>query len=236
MDFANISTEAAQNFDAMAMANFDAMAAENFAGKNSLGQPATLRSSFDLSITNSSAEALIVELFNQNRSFSRQRNLAYITSGTILYKPLDTTLGQQAAGVGIIGFDGDGALVATGAVAWANALKVTCAQYPYRALLDASGCAPFRIFGIRMTTTTDAQIDNEIVHFNATFLGARAQNSVSPRTYFRPDQYQNKIVDIECDFRIDRERGLYMTINAGETVKMSFMVERATFHRKNLTT
>ncbi len=230
MNFENISEEAAANYDALAAVDsFDAMAdASNFNGPKSV---TVVRSSFDISVNNASGEALTVELFNPNRSFAKERNLQYITSATVLMKPIDTVQGQQAAGVGIIGFNQDGNLIATGAVAYTPVLTVSCGQYPYRGVLESCAIQPFRIYGIRMTVTTDAQIDNDITHFNSTFLGAKQQNPVSPRTYFRPDQFQTKIVDIQCDFRIDRERGLYTIVNAGEVVKYTFLIERAALIR-----
>lgn len=226
MDFSNIEQDALQNFDDLA-ANYDDMSSANMDG----GVRVIKRASFDLRMTNSAAVPLTFELFNSNNSFTKDLNPALVTDATVTYIPQNSFEGEQAAGVGIVGFNQRGNLLATGAVAYTPVLTVVCPQYTYRGLLEASGFQPFRIYGIRMTTTTDAQIDNDIVHFNSTFLGSKAQNSLSPRTYFKPEQFQSKIVDIACDFRIDRERGLIYTLNAGETVTFNVMIERLEFQR-----
>lgn len=198
-----------------------------FTGPNP-NNPARVRqkASFDLTMINTGAEALTIELFNELRTFVENRNLSIVTSATATYIPQNSTQGQQSAGVGIVGYNRDGLLAITGAVAYTPVLTVDCPQYTYRALQKSSGRRPFRIVGIRMTVTTDAQIDNEITHFTSNFLGASNRNVLSPRTFFNPQQFQTKIVDIQCNFPIDDQKGFYYKINAGETVKWNVLIER----------
>jgi hypothetical protein len=184
------------------------------------------KASFDLTMVNSGAEALTIELFNELRTFVENRNTQIITSATALYIPQNSTQGQQAAGVGIVGYNRDGFLAITGATAYTPVLTVDCPQYTYRGLQKSSGRRPFRIVGIRMTVQTDGQIDNEITHFTSNFLGASNRNVLSPRTFFNPQQFQTKIVDIQCNFPIDDQKGFYYKINAGETVKWNVLIER----------
>jgi len=183
------------------------------------------RANFDLVMVNASAEALTFELFNELKTFVENQNLSIITSATVTYIPESSREGLAAAGVGIVGYTKAGKLLATGALA-ATALTVDCPQYTYRGLMKSSGRRPFRIVGIRMTVQNDAQIDNEITHFTSNFLGAKSQNTLTPRTFFNPNQFQGKIVDIGCDFPIDDQKGLLYKLNAGETVKWNVLIER----------
>jgi hypothetical protein len=217
---------AAQGYDDQAKFNFDDQV-EGFAGKNP-NNPVRVRqkANFDLTMVNASAEVLTFELFNSLRSFIENRNTALVTSAAVLYIPQTSFEGIAAASAaGVVGFTQNGLLRANGA-AGALALTVDCPQYTYRALLKSSGTRPFRIVGIRMTVQNDAQIDNELVHFTANFLGATNRNTISPRTFFNPQQFQTKIVDISCDLPIDDQKGLIYKLNAGETVKFNVLIER----------
>ena len=216
--------EAASNYDDMS--SYDPNA-QSFIGKNP-NNPAPVRqkASFDLVMSNTGAEVLTIELFNELRSFVENQNPSIVTSATALYKPQTTLQGQQAAGVGVVGYNLNGDLFVTGATAYTSVLTVVCPQYTYRALQRSSGRRPFRIVGIRMTVVNDAQIDNEITHFTSNFLGDSNRNVLSPRTFFNPQQFQTKIVDIQCNFPIDDQKGFYYKINAGETVKWNVLIER----------
>ena len=216
--------EASANYDDMSSYDPDA---PQFTGRNpNIPTPMKQKASFDLTMVNSGSEQLQIELFNELRTFVENLNSSIVTSSTALYKPQTSVGGQQAAGVGIVGFSTLGLLNVTGATAYTPVLTVDCPQYTYRALLKSSGRRPFRIVGIRMTVTTDGQIDNEIVHFTSNFLGASNRNVLSPRTFFNPQQFQTKIVDIQCNFPIDDQKGFYYKINAGETVKWNVLIER----------
>lgn len=216
--------EASANYDDLASYDPDA---QSFTGANP-NMPARVRqkASFDLTMVNTGAEALTIELFNELKSFVENLNTSIVTSATATYIPQESLEGQNAAGVGIVGYSKLGKLAITGATAYTPVLTVDCPQYTYRGLVKSSGRRPFRIVGIRMTVVNDAQIDNEIVHFTSNFLGASNRNVLSPRTFFNPQQFQTKIVDIQCNFPIDDQKGFYYKINAGETVKWNVLIER----------
>lgn len=215
--------QAAANYDDMA-ASYDPDA-QSFNPQQVQKKIARQRANFDLVMINASAEALTFELFNELKTFVENQNLAIVTSATITYIPESSREGLAAAGVGIVGYTKAGKLLATGALG-ATALTVDCPQYTYRGLMKSSGRRPFTIEGIRMTVQNDAQIDNEIVHFTQNFLGAKSQNTLTPRTYFNPQQFQGKIVDIACNFPIDDQKGLLYKLNAGETVKWNVLISR----------
>lgn len=201
--------------------------APSFTGPNP-NIPARTRqkASFDLVMVNSHSSAITIELFNELRTFTENLNTLLPTTGVNLVPQLSNN-GLQLVGVGIVGYDSTGKLIATNnTTAYTPVLTVDCPQYTYRALQKSSGRRPFRIVGIRMTVVNDAQIDNEITHFTSNFLGASQRNVLSPRTFFNPQQFQTKIVDIQCNFPIDDQKGFYYKINAGETVKWNVLIER----------
>lgn len=217
--------EASANYDDMSSYDPDA---PQFTGRNpNIPMPMKQKASFDLTMTNTSTtEALTIELFNELRTFVENLNTSIVTSSTVLYKPQASIGGQQLVGVGVVGYDTLGRLAATGTTAFTSVLTVDCPQYTYRGLVKSSARRPFRIVGIRMTVTTDSQIDNEIVHFTSNFLGASNRNVLSPRTFFNPQQFQTKIVDIQCNFPIDDQKGFLYKLNASEIVKWNVLIER----------
>ena len=211
-----------ENFDSVAQ-DFDSETSNNFSGAPS---KTPRKDSFDLNFTNLSGEALTIELFAGLYSFLQRSRPELVTSATVLMIPQLSLQGLAAAGSGIVGLDRDGNLVLTGAAA-AVALTVKCNQLSYGSLLEASSKGiPFKIIAVRMTVQTDAQIDNEIVHFTKSFLGSSSRNSVNPRTSFRPDQFQGKIVDVPLGINIDGQKGIEYKINANETVKWNVIIER----------
>ena len=215
--------EASANYDDQAM-SYDP---DNFSGRNpNIPTPMKQKASFDLTMTNLTGNVLQIELFNELRSFVENLNSSIVLTANETYIPQNSITGQQKVGIGVIGFDSLGKLAATGAVAYTSTLTVDCPQYTYRALLKSSGRRPFRIVGIRMTVTTDGQIDNEIVHFTSNFLGASNRNVLSPRTFFNPQQFQTKIVDIQCNFPIDDQKGFLYKLNGNEIVKWNVLIER----------
>lgn len=237
MNYRQNEAEAFESFDDEA-AQFDDAAnsfddannneeADNLTGKRPVRKIVKKQSaSFDISMANPTAEVIKIELFNELNSFVKKLNPSYV-AGTFSYIPANSLEGQTAAGLGVVGFDKNGVLKITSSnVLTVAKASVTCQQFPYSGLMESTVSQPFVITRIRMTVTTDAQIDNEIIWFKSSFLGSTSQNSISPRTYFNPDQQQSKIVDIPARLSIDGTKGLLYALNAGETVKFSITIER----------
>lgn len=200
--------------------------APSFTGPNpNIPQRTRQKASFDLTMVNTSGTAYTIELFNELRTFTENLNTSLAASPLTMI-PQSSNNGLQAAGVGIVGYDSLGKLILTGATAYTPVITIDCPQYTYRALQKSSGRRPFRIVGIRMTVTTNAQIDNEITHFTSNFLGASQRNVLSPRTFFNPQQFQTNIVDIQCNFPIDDQKGFFYKLNGNETVKWNVLIER----------
>lgn len=208
-------------------ANFDNLTGTP-AGAAKQAQPRKkIRSNFDLTFTNGAAVALNVELFNELNSFLNKQRLDFV-NGAYTYLPVSASPNNLiAVGSGTVGHESDGGLYVRGAANDGTQLRVKCAQFPYKGLLMASAKGyGFKIVSIRMTVTTDSQIDNEIVHTKSSFLGSKSQNRISPRNFFRPEQFQGKIIDIPIEMLINAEHGIEYLVNAAETVKWNVIIER----------
>lgn len=219
----NYDEDELNNFDDE-INNFDDETALNFSGKNAVIQQAR-KASFDLTMTNTTAVALKFELFNAVGSFTERQRLDLIAVASVGLVPLTSLEGLLAAGAGTVGFNKSGDLILTGNAA-AVALKVSCPQQSYRSLMMYSKKVPFIIEAVRMTVQTPAQIDNAIVHFRNTVLGGKTENTITPRTSFRPDQFQNSIIDVPMNLEINGEKGLIYTLNANETVTWNVIISR----------
>jgi hypothetical protein len=135
-------------------------------------------------------------------------------------------IARIAAGTfGVVGFNEAGNLQIRGGAADPSA-TIGCGEYPYNSLFESTKCLPFAVAYMRMTVTTDAQISNNIYHFQRTFGGAEKVNTIAPRAYFKPNQFQGKIVDIIAPFTIDGEKGLRVSVNAGEVVTFALFIQR----------
>jgi len=228
--FENLEQEAFNSYDEAA-AMYDA-AADNATGPAAAGAkrmiaPKPVRSNFDLTFVNNAAVALNIEIFNQLDSFLKKQRLEWV-NGAYTYLPLSLSPNNLIAnGQGTVGYQTDGSLYVRGADSGATQLTVSCQQYSMKGLNEASAQGRgFRIVRIRQTSTTDSQIDNEIIWTKKTFLGSKSSNRISPRTFFRPEQFQTKIVDITVPLLINAERGIEYKVNAGETVKWNITIER----------
>lgn len=179
-----------------------------------------------LTLNNPSAGLLTFELFNFLQSFTRVQNLTYVT-GAYLYIPWDSYEGVAAliaATDGTVGFNKAGDLEIHAAPA---AVKGTigCSEAPYRSLFAATSSIPFRIKFMRQTVTTDGQIDKAITYFQKSFSGGQLLNNLNPRTYFLPNQFQGKVLDINVSFAIGQDSGLSLQLLAGEIVKFALFID-----------
>lgn len=95
-------------------------------------------------------------------------------------------------------------------------MTLSCNEINYRSLCLGTFFGKFKITRVRFTPTTDAQIDN-VINFNErTMFGKTWNDSINPRQYFRPDQFQAKIIDIPYNWVINQERNFSQIVNIGE--------------------
>lgn len=217
------SFDGEDNFDPE---NFDP---ENFDFDNATGQPMRKAvakakpvgsvAQFTISVVNAQSTNVTVELFQFIRSISGALN-----SNISALNPFTALDVASANANSLVYFDRAGNLIyqdSSGAKC-----TVSCKQLPYISLFKASGIFGFMVERIRMTVTNDGQIENDIVHVTNTFLGATKRNPISPRSFFSPNQFQSKTIDITAGFYIDSEKGIETVVNASETVIYNMYLRR----------
>ena len=228
MQTANFESFGGNDFDPE---NFDPenFEEEMFGGDpdNATGKRAPMRKAvssqplaqFTLTIVNALGVKVVVELFNYLRS------IAFVNNPNIsAYNPFTALDVASANANSLVYFDRTGKLI----IQDAAGLKCTisCVQFPYRSLFEASSRFPLLLNNIKMNVLTDAQIDNDIIHVTNTFLGGTKRNPISPRTFFKETQFQSKIVNIPVGCLIDAEKGLETSVEIGETVTYNMYLRR----------
>jgi hypothetical protein len=81
---------------------------------------------------------------------------------------------------------------------------------------------------LRVAVQTDAQLNNQIIHFTRTFGGGYKQNQINVRAFKKPTQFQNLEVDVLAPFVIDAEKGLRYALEVGEIVQLGLFINRWT--------
>jgi len=177
--------------------------------------------------------ATTVELFNVLRSNTLIQNTTY--NGT-LYAPqtfdntkLRTTpaSGQYLQDSQLIYWDKLGNLIyntttgSTDTTLGTAFCKISCPQVPFRVLHEATRNNLMYIEKVRLSVKSAAQIDQPFNIFKNTFLGGTKSNQIAPRSEFKPNQYQQYIVDVPFKTAIDAETGLSYTLISQEKVTIS---------------
>lgn len=229
--FRNLQNGAFNSFDPD---NFDPDVANKFNGAN--GSEAGYSTSeakpgqkmqVNLTLANPTASNLTFELFSFLDSQVRRRKTEYAT-GAFLYHPLLSFEGIPrlvADTGGLVGFNNAGELEIWGANAAAAKGKISCAEIAYASFFEASGITAFQVAYLRFTCQTDSQIDQNITYFQKTFSGGVKENTISPRAYFRPNQFQSKTIDITVSFSIGIDKGLKTVVLAGESVRLALFIQ-----------
>jgi len=178
-----------------------------------------LMAQVDIKIVNAGLTNEKVELFGKSRSFTEIINTAINAYGAFSAED------RNAANLNSLVYWADnGDLIIQNA---AGALTtVSCKQVPYRTLFNSSAIQPFKIEKVRLTVTNDSQIDNDINDVSLTFLGKVDRNSLSPRSFLNPTQFQSKIIDIPYKVEINSEKSIEYVVNAGETTTFNFFISQ----------
>ena len=221
------SFDAGNDFDSDNYDMYDEYGQKIGSGTKAVAAVSKRESLVNLQITNNTGAIQTLELFNFLSSVTKVANTTQYSSGL---KPYTGSNYVDGANTDKIYFDVDGNLIYNKA---AGGLMTTASTTgaSYRSLFEMSGIANFVIRMIRINTSTEAQLNNSLYHFQKTALGAYKQNEISPRTFFAPTQFQQKIVDIKQSLVIDSEYGIQYNVNNGETISMQLFlrkVERTT--------
>lgn len=199
---------------------------------------------FNIQIQNFTPNAIPVELFNYQNSVTK-----YLTENTPAgYNPVDSfrvqalraaggaadiTMGVMGypivdAGVhqsNVIGFDRNGTLLYLNEAGGVySSCQISCQEVYYRSLFDYAGRGSFKVVRMRISSQTTAQLQNPLKWYEKTFLGKSTTQTLSVQSSKSPDQFQSLIVDVKKPFKIDAEKGLIYTVNAGENVLITMSV------------
>lgn len=232
--FKNKQGAAFDNFDPSLMKNnFDPRVSNNAtggdAGTTAVQAKVGQKMQFNITLNNPTAQTLTFELFNYLNSYTRILNTTYAV-GTYTYIPFLTYEGLTAfkAAVdhgGTVGFDQAGNLEIRGDTSLAQPSgTIGCSEIGYSGLFEASGITPFQVDFLRFTCLTSPQIDQTITWFQKSYSGGVLQNPVSPRAYFKPNQFQNFTIDITVSFNIGIDKGLKVNLLPAESVRLAFFV------------
>jgi len=235
--FRNLQNTSFDSFDPSLMNSFDPALAGKYnnangsdAGSTTTAAKPGQKMQLNITLNNPSAVTLTFELFNYLKSYIRVLNTTYVNT-TYLYIPLLSYEGlfrfkQATDHGGTIGFNAAGDLEIRGDTAVPDpTATIGCGEIPYAGLFEASAVTPFIVSFIRFTCLTDEQIDQNIVWFQNSYSGGVIENRISPRAYFKPNQFQSFTIDITVQFSIGIDKGLRTQLLAGENVRLAFFIQ-----------
>ncbi len=178
----------------------------------------------NIAITNATASTISTELFSAFDAWTTRLKPELVV-GNYSMIPALSLEGLAAAPDNIVGYNDTGDLEVRGN-AGDPKLTIGCGEYPYNSLVESTKTLPFYVSYVRYTVSTDNQIDKNITHFTRTFGGGIKSNIISPRAYFKPNQFQNKTIDLLAPFTVDGETGLSIPVLAGESLRLAFFIQR----------
>lgn len=190
----------------------------------------------NITMVNSTASNLTAELFQWLYSITKVLK-PELATGTYLMIPETSHEGLRrvvANTGGVVSWGQDGSLNYRGNDTTPDPLfTISCSEVPYRSLFEASAILPFQVSFIRETVSTNNQIDQRILWFKRTIAGGQKQNQISPRAYFRPNQFQNLTIDIPISFDISVDTGLQIPVLAGQSVTLNLFIDFWTYQDIN---
>jgi len=105
-------------------------------------------------------------------------------------------------------------------------VRISCPNYPYLSLLRAISSNAFDVRNIRYSvsdpTLADAQFRNVLEVVKSSYFGSELINQVNINASKRPQQFQDGIVDITGNWRVNKETSFIGLINATALFSLSF--------------
>lgn len=180
-------------------------------------------------ITSTAAEKVVVELFGGLDSFLHRKKANNVLTNNFPLIPLSSFEGQALAGAGnptfgTVGLDASGNLKIYKADGAAS-VTVECLEYPYASLIQALKENAFRVAYTRFTVTTDNQIGEQWTVVKKTMSGSDGTTRINPRSFQKPSDNQDKIVDVATAFDVNPEDSLLIPVVAGETIQVTFYLQ-----------
>jgi len=175
---------------------------------------------------NSGAQNNTIQLFNVLRPIWEVAD-SNITDGVPGIFP-NITLTEGAPNTIItstrIYFDQNGTLQ-MGRAAGSGA-KIEGTTVPYLTLCKGilAGLA-FNVGKLRYAYTSDSQLDQDIIVSRRTIFGKYTENRFTPRSFFDPNQYQSKTVDIPINLPVDQETAIVTTLLPSEVVTFNLFID-----------
>ncbi len=191
---------------------------------------------FDITITNTLAADVPIQLFNAQNTVVELLDpttgykpslsasvVVYSADATTVVEGLFYGISRLSINPKVVYWDQEGSLVYLDETSGGTCV-ISCKQIPYRSLMKYSERGSFRIDRMRMKFKTSDQINQDFTVTQRTFLGLRKSNSISPSSYFSPQQYQSLILDIPVPVDIDAERGINYTMRPTETLLINMFI------------
>jgi hypothetical protein len=184
----------------------------------------------NITVTNSTAVTQTAEIFQWLDSVTK-RYKAELVPSDVAYAMIPETSHEGLRRVvantgGTVAWGQNGDLQCRGDdTAPDPLLLIGCSEIAYRSLFEASGIIPFTVSFIRYTVTTSNQISNKIKWFKKTIAGGEESNVINPRSYFRPNQFQDDTIDIPVSFDVNINSGLQIQVLASEVIVLALFID-----------
>jgi len=185
----------------------------------------------NVTVNNATAVKQTAEIFQWLDSITVRYKAELVPAGAATYAMIPETshegLLRVVAGTGgTVSWLQNGDLSYRGNdAAAAPVLTIGCSEIGYRSLFRASGIIPFRVTYIRYTVTTSPQISNKFRWFKKTIAGGEIANPINPRSYFRPNQFQDDTIDLPVTFDVNINSGLQIPIEANENIILALFID-----------
>lgn len=146
-------------------------------------------------------EEVPFELFNPSFGISQLPNGTFFPSVepiTLSEGLLDYVADPVNGSYAYFNASGDLVVGRFNAVTPANecAVKISCKEVPYKALLEHLRTTVLKVVKNRMSFTDASTLSQAHYLGRATLFGAKGENTYNPTAYFDPNQQQSKVVDI----------------------------------------
>ena len=180
----------------------------------------------NLQFNNASASDLTFEAWNFLDSFMNRRKAEYVVAAFGYWPQLSYEGIQRVAADtgGTVGFDSNGSCSIKGANLAAAAGTLSCKEICYKGFFEASAATPFEVAYSRYKSSNDPQIDEPIVYIQKSYSGGVMENPIDVRSYQKPTNQIETLIDITVGFTIGIDKGVRMKVLAGQYVKWSLFI------------
>lgn len=167
----------------------------------------------EINVINESGVKQNIELFNANNNMgdTQKKNLFSVAFPMI---PLTSNEGITTPGTtGKTYWTKEGWQVSENLLG--QRLIILSIKYNYRAIVESMKTKNFNFYKTRMFSIINAQYD-EVLTINREYIdGNKADNTITPRNYFSPEQVANNIIEITEPILVTPDTGIIVPLLAG---------------------